>query len=563
MQEGRDYENESPERDSAPFPPGEPAPPGAGGVPQQGETPGASWVPEGTEPAEPAGPAAPPPAAGDQPGPWPGQPGYPPPGYGQPGYPPPGYGPARLRTARFRPARLRAPAGIRPAAVRPAGGRAGLAVAGPAGHPADLGQPPRRPAKLGPAPRRGRLTPPGPAAPGRPTRRSCPGARRRPGSGHHRGGGYAQPPGQPPSRSPLGRAMVYVLVAVLAAAVGAGAVFALRGSPGNSPAVAPQDAPKPHTNTSGRGTGTPGLNVNAVASKVEPGMVDITSRLKLTGQVFEGTGMILTSSGLVLTNNHVINGATVGSLRVRDCRQRADLRRADRRLGPDRGRRGDQARRRVGADDGADRELQRGQGRPGRSGARQRRRRGRRPAVTSGKITGVNQRITASDAGSGTSETLYGMFRTSAPIQPGDSGGPLATAGGRVIGMNTAANPQNLGPGHSQGYSIPINQALSVVDRIKNGQGGGVDPPRPATVHRHRDRQHGEQRDQHRDQPAGPVAAAQGDRPQRRQRQLHRPVPAERGGQPGSQQHRARHVGSARRGRVLPHAGEHGRAASR
>ena len=268
--------------------------------------------------------------------------------------------------------------------------------------------------------------------------------------------------------------MVYVLVAVLAAAVGAGAVFALRGSPGNSPAVAPQDAPKPHTNTSGRGTGTPGLNVNAVASKVEPGMVDITSRLKLTGQVFEGTGMILTSSGLVLTNNHVINGATVGSLRVRDVGNGQTY--GAQIVGWDQT--GDVAViKLVGASGlttvqtGNSSAVKDGQavvalGNAGGAGGE--------PAVTSGKITGVNQRITASDAGSGTSETLYGMFRTSAPIQPGDSGGPLATAGGRVIGMNTAANPQNLGPGHSQGYSIPINQALSVVDRIKNGQGGGV-----------------------------------------------------------------------------------------
>jgi S1-C subfamily serine protease len=267
--------------------------------------------------------------------------------------------------------------------------------------------------------------------------------------------------------------MVYVLVAVLAAAIGAGAVFALRGDPGSAPSVAPQVAPKPHTNTSGGGTGTPGLNLNTVAGKVDPGIVDITSKLKLTGQVFEGTGMVLTSNGLVLTNNHVINGATLGSLHatlvMTGKTYPADI---------------------VGWDQVHDVALLRLVGASGlktvhvgnsgtvrvgntvvalgnAGGA------GGRPSVTSGKVTGVNKTITASDAGSGTSETLFGMFRISASIQPGDSGGPLVNPAGEVIGMNTAANTNDLGGGSSQGYSIPINRALALIHKMANKQGGG------------------------------------------------------------------------------------------
>ena len=38
--------------------------------------------------------------------------------------------------------------------------------------------------------------------------------------------------------------------------------------------------------------------------------------------------------------------------------------------------------------------------------------------------------------------------------------------------MDTAANSADLGPGHSQGFAIPINRALSLIHR-SNGQGGG------------------------------------------------------------------------------------------
>jgi S1-C subfamily serine protease len=96
------------------------------------------------------------------------------------------------------------------------------------------------------------------------------------------------------------------------------------------------------------------------------------------------------------------------------------------------------------------------------------------PTVNSGTITALDRTITASDSGSGANqETLHGMLQTNAPIAPGDSGGALANAAGQVIGMNTAANTQNLGgPGTSQGFAIPINRALSIVRQIAAGHGG-------------------------------------------------------------------------------------------
>ncbi len=46
-----------------------------------------------------------------------------------------------------------------------------------------------------------------------------------------------------------------------------------------------------------------------------------------------------------------------------------------------------------------------------------------------------------------------------------------STADGQVIGMDTAANTQNLGAGNNQGYSIPIDRALSLVRLMAAGHG--------------------------------------------------------------------------------------------
>ncbi len=97
------------------------------------------------------------------------------------------------------------------------------------------------------------------------------------------------------------------------------------------------------------------------------------------------------------------------------------------------------------------------------------------PTVTSGTITSLKRTITASDAGSGSSEKLTNMFQTNAPIAEGDSGGALANAAGQVIAMNTAANSQNIGGnGTAQGFSIPIDRALFIARMIASGHGNST-----------------------------------------------------------------------------------------
>jgi S1-C subfamily serine protease len=93
------------------------------------------------------------------------------------------------------------------------------------------------------------------------------------------------------------------------------------------------------------------------------------------------------------------------------------------------------------------------------------------PAVVTGTVRAIDQTITASDMGGANAETLNGLIETNAPIQPGDSGGPLANSAGQVIGMDTAASSaRRFNGGATVSFAIPINHALSIAQQIETGQ---------------------------------------------------------------------------------------------
>ncbi|RKD24474.1 hypothetical protein BEP19_08790 [Ammoniphilus oxalaticus] len=76
--------------------------------------------------------------------------------------------------------------------------------------------------------------------------------------------------------------------------------------------------------------------------------------------------------------------------------------------------------------------------------------------VTTGIISGLNRDLEIENS-------IYrGVYQTSAPIAPGNSGGPLILEKtGEVIGVNSAAGR---GAGNI-GFSIPIDQALALVEK--------------------------------------------------------------------------------------------------
>lgn len=81
--------------------------------------------------------------------------------------------------------------------------------------------------------------------------------------------------------------------------------------------------------------------------------------------------------------------------------------------------------------------------------------------VTSGIVSALDRSI-ETDAG-----TLGHLLQTDAAISSGNSGGPLVSAAGQVIGMNTAVAASGAGVQASNiGFAISIDAALDVVDGL-------------------------------------------------------------------------------------------------
>jgi S1-C subfamily serine protease len=203
-----------------------------------------------------------------------------------------------------------------------------------------------------------------------------------------------------------------------------------------------------------------------IASRVTPGVVIINTALQYNSEAAAGTGMVLNSDGLVLTNNHVIKDSTSITATVPATGKTYTARV----LGYDKT--GDIAVIQLQHASGLTRvpvgnssSVKAGQTivALGNAGGQN------KITAAAGRVTGLDQTITASDeAGSTTSETLHGMIQVNADIQAGDSGGPLASTAG-VIGMDTAGSNGDMSQ-QSVGFAIPINTALSVARQIAAGK---------------------------------------------------------------------------------------------
>ena len=230
-------------------------------------------------------------------------------------------------------------------------------------------------------------------------------------------------------------------------------------------------APSQQQPYSGQGS-TGSSDLDAVVSKVSPGLVNINTTFA-NGQG-AGTGIVLDSDGEVLTNNHVIAGATsisvtdVGNGKTYDAKV----------VGYDAGHdvaviQLEDASGLETADLGDSSQLTVGDavvalGNAGGGGGD--------PVVAAGSVTALGRTITATDEVSGSSEQLTGLIQTDADVQPGDSGGALANADGEVIGMNTAASTgYAFDSSGSEGYAIPIADAVAIAKQIESGdESGGV-----------------------------------------------------------------------------------------
>jgi len=291
--------------------------------------------------------------------------------------------------------------------------------------------------------------------------------------GDSRDGDALIPPAESPDRpapsaetgSPglLRTLLTYLVVAALSAVAGVGATLIVQ----RVTAPAPAAAGKPRDAAADRFKAATVMNDEAVYHTVEPGVVDVSANLEYLQETAKGTGFVIdAAAGLILTNNHVIDGATsvtvtpVTSGRSYPARILGYDRADDVALLQVRGvprlkavRIGSSARAAVGAPVLA----------IGNEGGQ-----GGSPTVAPGVISGLDRTIIASDQSAGLTETLYGMLQTSANIRPGDSGGPLAGADGRVIGINTAAGGSTV----YSGYAIPIDRAMPIARQIAAGRPG-------------------------------------------------------------------------------------------
>ncbi|MHB1134692.1 MAG: S1C family serine protease [Chloroflexota bacterium] len=176
-------------------------------------------------------------------------------------------------------------------------------------------------------------------------------------------------------------------------------------------------------------------------------------------QTGNGSGVVVDSEGLILTNNHVVSGARAISVRFSNGQTRegtllgtdsandlALLRVSDLPSGIPVATLGDSASLRVGD-----------------------------PAIAIGSPFGLEQTVTQGIISavnrtwqSGGGRTLRGLIQTDAPVNPGNSGGPLLNAAGEVVGItNLIESPVRGSVGI--GFAVPINTAKSLMPQLAAG----------------------------------------------------------------------------------------------
>ncbi len=222
-----------------------------------------------------------------------------------------------------------------------------------------------------------------------------------------------------------------------------------------------------------------GASIPNIVKKVLPSVVSIDAVSPGGGSGFpglsggateaQGSGMIITTTGDVVTNNHVIAGATqvtvtrYGSTKAIPARV-------------------------IGADPADDLALLQIDGVSGLSpvtfGSATNLQVGDAvvaignalalqggPTVTSGIVSALGRTVQASDTGGSSSENLTNMIQTDAPINSGNSGGPLVDSSGDVIGMNTAVAASSAGnaPAQNIGFAIPSDKIENLIPLLHKG----------------------------------------------------------------------------------------------
>jgi S1-C subfamily serine protease len=192
--------------------------------------------------------------------------------------------------------------------------------------------------------------------------------------------------------------------------------------------------------------------VHAV-ERVAPAVVSLDVRKndsarRSRSQAGSGSGFVFATDGLILTNSHVVDGADTIEVTLPDGREcQADL------IGQDRDT--DVAIVRITASEltavafGDSQALRSGQlviaiGNPY----------GFQHTVTSGVVSALGRSLRAR-----TGRLIEHVIQTDAALNPGNSGGPLVTSNGDVVGVNTAI----IAGGQGLSFAVPISTVLTIL----------------------------------------------------------------------------------------------------
>jgi putative serine protease PepD len=208
-------------------------------------------------------------------------------------------------------------------------------------------------------------------------------------------------------------------------------------------------------------------SIAGIAARVLPSVANIEVRAQ--GQAGTGSGFVIRADGYVLTNNHVVANGADGriALSFQDDEETFEAQIVGRspeydlavlKIEPD----GSLPVATLGNDD----DVVVGDpvvaiGSPlGLAGT-----------VTSGIISAKDRPVTAGGGGEG--EVSYiSALQTDAAVNPGNSGGPLVDAAGRVIGINSSIAALGGGLGEAArgniglGFAIPINQGRRIAEEL-------------------------------------------------------------------------------------------------
>jgi S1-C subfamily serine protease len=242
-----------------------------------------------------------------------------------------------------------------------------------------------------------------------------------------------------------------VAAAVLGGAAAVGAVALLGGLEGDTTVVTETAAAPP---ASSPPTGAQGMSINEIYERAAPGVV----RISVPEEQALGSGFVIDRAGHIVTNYHVVRAAdeVTVSFSNRD-RVKAEV------IGTDPST--DLAVLRVETSANALTPLPLGNSDGVKVGD---------PVVAIGNPFGLDRTATAGIVSAlqrlitgPTGFTIDHVIQTDAPINRGNSGGPLLNLDGQVIGVNTQIETGDVSTGNvGIGFAVPSNTVKDVVAQI-------------------------------------------------------------------------------------------------